>query len=392
MLDILLVDDEPAILLPLAGLLRGEGHQVATATDGALAVSALSAKAFDVVISDVRMGKMDGFAVFRRARVQLPSTRIILMTAYSTVGDAVIAMREGAFDYLPKPFDIAKLLERLEQVDKECTLSDHLRTMHAAGVSASKFIGNSPVIVRMLQRLEKFADSNASVVIFGESGTGKELVAHLIHEKSRRAKGPFVPVSCGGFPDTLLDAELFGHERGAFTGAVKRREGRFKAADRGTLFLDEVPELKLASQSKLLRVLQEGKFEPLGTNTSVSTDVRVVSATHHRLKGLVAEGRFREDLYYRLNGVELIIPPLRDRGEDLLLLVDHFLGRLRIGDTVPTITGRALAALATYPFPGNVRELQHVVERAVVMAEGSEVDTMHLPAAIRGGPNQSTGV
>ncbi len=392
MLDILVVDDEPSILLPLAGVLRSEGHQVATASDGVSAMSALTAHAFDVVICDVRMQKMDGFAVFRRARTELPSTHVILMTAYATVPDAVTAMKEGALDYLPKPFDINKLLERLQQIAKERELAKQMQAAHTSGdTSASKFIGKSPAVMRLFERIEKFADSNASVLITGESGTGKELVARILHEKSRRSKNPFVAVNCGAFPETLIEAELFGHERGAFTGAVKRREGRFKAADSGTLFLDEVPELQLPSQSKLLRVLQEGAFEPLGTNTTISTDVRVISATHRNLKALVAEGKFREDLFYRLNALELTIPPLRERGEDLLLLVDHFLKRFKVGDKSPTISGRALAALAEYPFPGNVRELEHAIEHAVVLAEGGEVDTAHLPPEIVGEPNAAAG-
>jgi len=391
MLNILVVDDEPSILQPLASVLRGEGHTVATATDGTSAVAAMAATAFDVIISDVRMQKLDGFAVFRRARAELPSTHVILMTAYATVPDAVTAMQEGALDYLTKPFDIASLLARLEQIAKERALTRQLQTAAGASPSASTFIGNSPAVRRLFERIEKFADSNASVLITGESGTGKELVARILHEKSRRSKGPFVAVNCGAFPETLIEAELFGHERGAFTGAVSRREGRFKAAHKGTLFLDEVPELQLASQSKLLRVLQEGRFEPLGTNTSIDVDVRVISATHHNVRARVAEAKFREDLYYRLNAVELVIPPLRERGEDLVVLVDHFLKRFKVGERTPGITGRALALLSEYPFPGNVRELQHAIEHAVVMADGGDVDALHLPAEISGAPDAVAG-
>ncbi|MBL8950340.1 MAG: sigma-54-dependent Fis family transcriptional regulator [Myxococcaceae bacterium] len=395
MLDILVVDDEPSILLPLAGVLRSEGHQVATASDGVSAMSALTAHAFDVVICDVRMQKMDGFAVFRRARTELPSTHVILMTAYATVPDAVTAMKEGALDYLPKPFDINKLLERLQQIAKERELAKQMQAASTGGgapdSALTKFIGKSPAVMRLFERIDKFADSSASVLITGESGTGKELIARILHEKSRRSKQPFVAVNCGAFPETLIEAELFGHERGAFTGAVKRREGRFKAADSGTLFLDEVPELQLPSQSKLLRVLQEGAYEPLGTNSTISVDVRVISATHRNLKAMVSEGKFREDLFYRLNALELTIPPLRERGEDLLLLVDHFLKRFKVGEKTPSISGRALAALAEYPFPGNVRELEHAIEHAVVLAEGGEVDTAHLPPEIVGEPNAANG-
>jgi len=391
MLDILVVDDEPSILHPLAGVLRAEGHEVATATDGVAAVTALTARSYDVIISDVRMQKLDGFAVFRRARAELPRTHFILMTAYSSVPDAVTAMREGALDYLAKPFDIEKLISRLAEIDKERQL---VKQLEAAGArpDGTTFIGKSPAVMRLLERVDKFADSGVSVLITGESGTGKELVARMLHERSGRSKGPFVAVNCGAFPETLIEAELFGHERGAFTGAVKRREGRFKAADTGTLFLDEVPELQIGSQSKLLRVLQEKAFEPLGTNTSVSVDARVISATHKNIRELVSQGRFREDLYYRLNAVELTIPPLRERGEDLVLLTDHLLKRCKTGEKTPTITGRALALLAQYPFPGNVRELQHAIEHAVAMAGGGEVDAEHLPPEIAGSGPGAEGV
>ncbi|MBL8950224.1 MAG: sigma-54-dependent Fis family transcriptional regulator [Myxococcaceae bacterium] len=392
MLKILAVDDEPSILQPLAGVLRGEGYEVATATDGAAAVAALANQSFDVIITDVRMQKLDGFAVFRRARAELPNTQVILMTAYATVPDAVTAMKEGAADYLTKPFDISALLTRLENIAKEVELTRQLATHKPdPAESTSKLIGRSPAFMRMLERIEKFADTNASVLITGESGTGKEMVARLLHERSRRSKHPFVAVNCGAFPETLIDAELFGHERGAFTGAVSRREGRFKAADKGTLFLDEVPELQLGSQSKLLRVLQERAFEPLGTNTTISVDVRVISATHRNLKEMISEAKFREDLFYRLNTVEIAVPPLRDRGGDLLLLVDHFLKHFQVGTSVPTISGAALARLSDYPFPGNVRELQHAIEHAVVLASGKQIEVEHLPVEIVAEPATETG-
>jgi two-component system response regulator HydG len=249
----------------------------------------------------------------------------------------------------------------------------------------SGFVGNSRAVQLLFDRIKKVAASDAPVLITGESGTGKELIARALHQQSRQAAGPFVPVSCAAVPETLLEAELFGHERGAFTGAVRKREGRFRAADHGTLFLDEVGEIPLAGQVKLLRVLQEGVFEPLGTSVSVSVQVRVVSASHRDLKTLVDQGRFRDDLYYRLNILELAIPPLRARREDIPLLVDHFVERYGGGRAVG-VTPDALAALEAYPYPGNVRELEHVIQQAVVLADGGPIDVQHLPGEMTGLP------
>lgn len=384
MLDILLVDDEPSILLPLAQVLRDEGHRVVTCSDGASAMSALAARVFGLVICDVRMQKVDGFEVFRRARSEAPGTRVIMMTAWATVPDAVTALKEGAIDYLPKPFDIPALLKRVADIDKEAELVRNYTQAEANKSDQQSLVGGSPAVARMLERVKKFADNNAPVLISGESGTGKELIAHLLHEHSPRRNGPFVAINCAAFPETLLEAELFGHERGAFTGAVRRRDGRFKAAHGGTLFLDEVPEMPLASQAKLLRVLQLGTFEPLGTNQTVTADVRIISATHRNVKELVAQRLFREDLYYRLNALELQVPPLRDRGGDVLRLVSHFLNRFANGARPPTLSARAMAALTEYPFPGNVRELEHAMQHAVVLAGGGQIDLHHLPAEIAG--------
>jgi DNA-binding NtrC family response regulator len=241
----------------------------------------------------------------------------------------------------------------------------------------------------LFDRIKKFAASDAPVLITGESGTGKELIARALHQQSRQAAGPFVAVSCAAVPETLLEAELFGHERGAFTGAVRKRAGRFQAADHGTLFLDEVGEIPLAGQVKLLRVLQEGVFEPLGTNVSVSVQVRVVSASHRDLKALVDQGRFRDDLYYRLNILELAIPPLRTRREDIPTLVDYFIQPYGAGQPIG-VTAEALAALEAYPYPGNVRELEHVIQQAVVLADGGAIDVQHLPAEMTGLPTAAS--
>ena len=387
MMDILLVDDEPSILLPLAQMLRDEGHRVVTAQDGSSAVSALNARVFGLVICDVRMQNVDGFEVFRRARRESPETPVIMMTAWATVPDAVTALKEGVTDYLPKPFDIPSLLKKISHLDRESELKRRFSADTAKPQThpGGSLIGSSPALARLMDRVNKFADNTAPVLICGESGTGKELIAHLLHTQSARRDGPFVAVNCAAFPETLLEAELFGHERGAFTGAVKRRDGRFKAAQGGTLFLDEVPEMPLPSQAKLLRVLQEGTYEPLGTNQTVTADVRIVSATHRNLKELVAQRLFREDLFYRLNALELLVPPLRQRGGDVLRLVNHFLQRFAGEKGCPALSARAMAALTDYPFPGNVRELEHAMQHAAALAEGGQIELDHLPSEIAGG-------
>jgi DNA-binding NtrC family response regulator len=310
------------------------------------------------------------------------------MTADGSVADAVTALKEGAADYLTKPFETEQLLHRLARITRSRSLAAELEEARAALAgserSGAKVIGRSPVMLRMVERLETFATSDAPVLVTGESGTGKELVARTLHELSPRRARPFIAVNCAAFPETLLEAELFGHERGAFTGAVKRRDGRFRAAHGGTLFLDEIAEIPLPAQAKLLRVLQEGIIEPLGTNQSAQVDVRIVSATHRNLRDRIATGQFREDLFFRLNVLDLPIPPLRARRGDLPVLVEHFLKKLAPGGATPTLTARAWAALSEYPFPGNVRELEHALQHAVVLARGGELDLRHLPTEIGG--------
>jgi DNA-binding NtrC family response regulator len=287
-----------------------------------------------------------------------------------------------------KPFTVDMIMERLARIAKERGLVSAMdkarQTLaEADAIPSMGLVGRSPAHVRLLEQIAQFASSDAPVIITGESGTGKEIVARTLHEKSARKAKPFVPIHCAAFPDTLIEAELFGYEKGAFTGAVRPREGRFKAAHQGTLFLDEVAEIPLAVQAKLLRVLQTGVFEPLGTNESIRVDVRIVSATHRELKKHIQAGLFREDLYYRLNVLDIEVAPLRDRRADLPLLVEHFLKRF-CPDSKASISPRALAALAEYPFPGNIRELEHTVQRAVVLAGGQEIDLEHLPGGIAG--------
>ncbi len=389
-LDILLVEDEPAVRMSVAYPLCDAGHRVFEAADGAEAVSLISQHVFDVAICDIRLPKVDGLTLLRRLRREAPGTAVILMTAYANVDDAVAALREGAYDYVTKPFDTEKFtLGIIARIAAERALVKQREQARAelAQTGAAPLIGRSLPMVRLLDRIRVLEQSDAPVLITGESGTGKELVARTLHEGSARRGKPFVAVNCAAVPETLLEAELFGHERGAFTGAVRKREGRFRAADGGTLLLDEVGEIPLHAQTKLLRVLEGGAIEPLGTHVPVRVDVRLISATHQNLKERIAEGRFREDLFYRLNVLDVVLPPLRERKSDLPLLLEHFLGKYTpAGETPPRISSRAWARLLEYPFPGNVREFAHAVERAVVLARGGEIDIMHLPVDLTGAP------
>lgn len=387
-LDVLVVDDDEATRLSLAFALKDAGHKVTEAADGEEAIALVAEHIFDVAILDVRLPKVDGLTIFRRLRQKSPSTSVIMMTAFATVPDAVAALRDGAYDYVTKPFDPEEFsLRVIGHIAEHRALRQELeeaRKLVASREAGAPIIGHTPLMQQLIERINTVAQSDAPVLIRGESGTGKELVAHTLHARSPRKNAPFVAVNCAAFPETLIEAELFGHERGAFTGAVRKREGRFKAADGGTLLLDEVAEIPMPVQAKLLRVLEDGVIEPLGTNVPVPVNVRIVSATHRDLKELIAQGRFREDLYFRINVLDLNIPALRDRRADMPLLMAHFLRRFYPGRVPPGIAPRAWAALSDYPFPGNVREFAHAIERAVVLAHGSEIDLEHLPPDIAG--------
>jgi two-component system, NtrC family, response regulator AtoC len=389
MLNILIVEDEPDLCDLIAETLREQGYTVTSAPDGAAAITATADTTFDVVLADMRLPKMDGLTLFRRLRAESPATDVILMTGNANVSDAVAALKEGAFDYLTKPIQLDELGIQLTRIGSYRALHRDVAAVRAELASTTpireRLVGRSPEMQVVVQRIEAIAHSDASVVITGESGTGKELVAHALHDCGGRRGKPFVAVNCAAFPDTLIEAELFGHERGAFTGATNRREGRFKAAHGGTLFLDEVAELSPAAQAKLLRVLQEGTIEPLGSNDSVKVDVRIISATHRNLKARIAEGLFREDLYYRINTIDLAIPPLRERSGDLAVLVKLFIERFsKRGKGCDGITWRAWNVLSAHDFPGNVRELMHTIEHAALLSQGGKIDLEHLPASVRG--------
>ncbi|MEQ8276028.1 MAG: sigma-54 dependent transcriptional regulator [Deltaproteobacteria bacterium] len=385
-LEIIVADDEPTIRLTVSETLREEGHAVTEAKDGAMALELIRQRPFDLLVTDVRMPRITGMEVFRKTREESPSTDVILMTAFGAVEDAVEALKLGASDYLVKPFDPSELAVRIERIGARRRLQHQLASARAelVGAARGEIIGRSRSMVRLLDMVDTIAQSDAPVLITGETGTGKELVARRIHALSERRDKPFVAVNCAAFPETLLEAELFGHEAGAFTGAVKRREGRFSMADGGTLMLDEVGEIPPTAQAKLLRVLQEGIVEPLGTDEPKKLDVRVLSATHRDLEALVSVGTFREDLYYRLNGIDLNIPPLRERDGDLPLLVEFYLERFAGGRTPPELSPEVWGALASHPFYGNVRELEHVVQRAVVLSRGQTITLEHLPANFGG--------
>jgi DNA-binding NtrC family response regulator len=384
-LEILLVDDEPDLRELLEEQLREEGHNVQVAEDGAAGADLLARHVFDVVICDVRLPKIDGPTLLRRIRKESPSTDVILMTAYSDVSQAVSALKEGAYDYLTKPFDVDELLLQARRIDEGRRLRRELANVRGelAGRAQTALVGESPALRRVHDMITMVSQTDAPVLVTGESGTGKEVVARMIHDRSARRDKPFVAVNCGALAENLIEAELFGHERGAFTGAVRKRDGRFKAANGGTLLLDEIAELPPPAQAKLLRVLQEGVVEPLGTNTPVPVDVRIISATHRNLAERIKTGAFREDLFYRINVIEIQLPPLRARPGDLPLLLRHFISRLTPpGAPIPTVSPAAWAAMAQYPFPGNVRELSHAVEHAMVLSGGHEIDRHHLPPSM----------
>jgi DNA-binding NtrC family response regulator len=395
LLEILLVDDEPELRGLLQEQLQAHGHHVQTGADGEAGANHVSRQSFDVVICDVRLPRIDGLTLLRRIRSTAPTTDVILMTAYSDVAQAVAALKEGAYDYLTKPFDVDELLLQVGRIDENRALRRELETVRGelSGHGAQPgLVGESPAMRRVRDMIKMVAPSDAPTLITGESGTGKEVVARLIHAQSARHEQPFIVVNCGAMAENLIEAELFGHERGAFTGAIKKRNGRFKAADGGTLFLDEVAELPLGAQAKLLRVLQEGVVEPLGTNTPVRVDVRILSATHRNLPERIKTGQFREDLFYRINVIEVPLPTLRARLGDLPLLLRHFISRLTpAGAPLPTVSGAAWAAMIRYPFPGNVRELSHAVEHAMVLSGGRQIDLAHLPPSIGGAVDAGGG-
>jgi two-component system response regulator HydG len=385
--QVLIVDDERSNLDSLERTFAREGWAVLTAESGARALEVLRRERVAVLVTDLMMPGMSGEDLLRASRAVSPDTEVILMTAYGTVETAVSAMKEGAYDFITKPVKrhaivkaVRQALERASLVAENRSLKAQLATLGVGGL-----IGNAPAFRAAVDALRQAAPTSATVLLTGESGTGKELAARMLHDLSPRAAGPFVPIHCAAIPETILESELFGYERGAFTGASGRKEGRFERAHGGTLFLDEVGEMSPAVQVKLLRVLQDGVVERLGGTQPVQVDVRIVAASNKDLAAEARAGRFREDLFYRLDVVAVRLPALRERREDVPLLASAFLRRLaeKHGKPIRGFTPAALAALEACDWPGNVRELEHAVERAVVLCRGETVDAADLPEAVR---------
>jgi DNA-binding NtrC family response regulator len=383
--NILVVDDEASARTALAEMLKSEGYTVETAADGFKALGRLPNFEPDLVLTDFHMPGLDGIELMEKLKEHDAELPVIVMTAFGAVETAVSAMRKGAADYLLKPLNMDELLIVLERALERTRLrreTTELRSRLEERYSFENIVGSSQEMQQVFKSVVQIAPSRATVLLTGESGTGKELVAAAIHHRSPRAAGPFVRLHCAALAETLLESELFGHERGAYTGADRKREGRFEQANGGTLFLDEIGEISLGTQVKLLRVLQEREFERVGGNQTLHVDVRVIAATNRDLKAMVTAGKFREDLYYRLNVINLTLPSLRERPSDVPALAMHFLKRYadENGKAVHSISDAALALLANHSWPGNVRELENVIERAVVIAEGSTLEAHHLPA------------
>jgi DNA-binding NtrC family response regulator len=384
---ILVVDDEPSARTALAELLRQEGYEIETAGDGFKALGRMDEFEPDLVLTDLNMPGIDGVELLRKVKAANAELPVVLMTAFGGVETAVSAMREGAQDYLTKPLNTDELLIVLERTIERSKLhreATALRNQLKERYSFDNIVGSSPEMQRVFKSVAQIAPSRATVLLTGESGTGKELVAAAIHHHSPRSGGAFVKLHCAALAESLLESELFGHERGAFTGADRKREGRFEQANGGTLFLDEIGEISPSTQVKLLRVLQEREFERVGGAQTLHVDVRVIAATNRDLKEMVAAGKFREDLYYRLNVINLTLPSLRHRLSDVPALATHFLKRYAAENekVVNSIADDALAQLVNYPWPGNVRELENVIERAVVLADGEAIELRHLPAEL----------
>ena len=387
--QVLIVDDEPNLRKILSAQLTRDGYDVLTAEDGEQGLALLGEHHIDLVITDLKMPKVDGMTLLKRALVEEPELPVVLITAHGSIDTAVEALKSGAFDFVTKPFD----KDEVRQIVAKALKTRELRGADATSTptaQAARFgiIGTSPSIADLYAILERVADTPTTVLITGESGTGKELVARALHEHSSRKGKPFIKVNCAAIPKELIESELFGYERGAFTGAVTSKPGRFELANGGTLFLDEIGEIPIGMQVKLLRALQESEFERVGGIKTIRVDVRLVAATNRELKKLIVAGTFREDLFYRLNVVPIHLPALRERTNDIPLLVEHFLVRFneRLRKKVEGVEAEATEHLIEYPWPGNIRELENVVERAVLFCDTQKVRAADLPPEIRGIP------
>ncbi len=399
-MKILVVDDEAKMTALVAGALQDEGHEVATARSGREAIDALADRAFEMVITDLKMPPPDGLQLLKHCRSLGDAPEVVMMTAHGTVSNAVEAMKAGAYDYLTKPFELDELLAlaarvqelRRVRTERQALREENRRLVERLGDASAAFegiIGESPAMREVFALAQKVAESDATVLIRGESGTGKGRLARAIHEASPRAGRPFVKINCGALPETLLESELFGHERGAFTGAVRQKPGRFELAAGGTVFMDEIGEVSPAIQVKLLQILEEKRFTRVGGTQTLQTDVRLIAATHRDLEAMIRDGEFREDLFYRLNVFPIDLPPLRARGNDVVLLARHYLARK--GREPHAITPAAISLLLNYEFRGNVRELENLLERALILAGIEPIDVRHFPSLAGGTPGPQVG-
>ena len=400
MAKVLIVEDNATLREGIVQVIKRMDHEVLSAPNGKIGLEMFEQHAPDLMISDLKMDEMDGIALLRAVRQKQEDALVMIITAFGSIERAVSAMKEGAFDFIPKPFPpdllrtkVEKALQvradrqRTERLEQE---NDMLRADAAVAYKETEIVGHSEAMAQIFKMVDKIARTGSTVYIFGESGTGKELVARAIHERSERRGGPFVRVNCSSLAESLLESELFGHEKGSFTGAHKRKLGRFELADGGTIFLDEIGDISPTIQLKLLRVLQERQFERVGGEETVKVDVRVVTATNKDLQAEVKKGAFREDLFYRLHIIPLVLPPLRERSGDIELLATHFLKKLgaRTRAQTTAIAPDALKALRSYRWPGNVRELENVMEHAMVFAEGDTLRLEDLPPVISGGGSE----
>ena len=385
---ILVVDDEPSHRKMIEAVLSAEGYEISQADDGQTAIVAVEDRFYDLVIMDIRMPKISGIEALKKIKAISPGIPIIIMTAYASVGTAVEALKSGAYDYLIKPLDIEELkilvakALRFRQLEQE---NVYLKERLNDRFDFSKILGHGPAMNSLFETMALVAPSEATVLIVGDSGTGKELIASAVHQNSPRKDRPLIRVNCAALPETLLESELFGHEKGAFTGAIARKQGRFQLAHNSSIFLDEIAEMAPATQAKILRVLQEREFEPVGSSQTFKVDTRIIAATNKNLEEEIKAGRFREDLYYRINVVTLVVPPMRERREDILLLADFFLKQYAEKNNRPIkgFTPRAVDLLMRYDWPGNVRELENVVERAVIMARGDMITPLEFPDVLQ---------
>jgi len=389
--QILFIDDSPEVLTFFYKFLSREGFGVDITSDGSEGISYIDKKYYDIIFTDLKMPILDGMGVLRHVKEHSPESICIIMTGYGTIRNAVEAIKSGAFDYLTKPLDIDEIriviqrgLEYRNLKRENGDLQNQLKKKYRF----KNIIGESEKIQKLFEKIEKVADTESTILIMGESGTGKELFAKAIYYRSRRQVAPFITVNCAAIPNDLLESELFGHEKGAFTDAIRTRIGRFELANGGTIFLDEIGDMSLSLQSKLLRVLQEHQFERIGGVKSIQTDIRIIAATHQDLKKAVEEGKFREDLYYRLNVIPIEIPPLRERKTDIVLLVNHFLKQCSKNNnrSIWEIDQEVMNRLIEYHWPGNVRELENVIERMVTLSTGDTITLRDLPEMLRSHP------